>query len=238
VAEPRAIDALWLEHNLPSHLLNSLNLTGTDPALPSSFFVGTAAQTSVASAGLAALHIAQLRGAPAQLLSVDMHAAALECTGYFSVDAVVPNSWDKIAGLYSCGVNGVGGFIRLHTNFAHHRDGLLQWLGLPVGSETGREAIAQALTAWHAEEFEDVATRAGLVVAAARTFEQWDRHPQSNFVNVRALVDIERIGDAPAMPIPPLSSSQRPLEGIRILDLTRILAGPVCGKHWPPTVPK
>ncbi len=138
----------------------------------------------------------------------------------------MPSPWDKLAGLYACRRGGV----RLHTNFAHHRDGVLRLLGLPVGPCTGRAPVAKALADWDALDFEQAATEAGLVVAALRRFDEWDAHPQSAALAAQPLVAIERIGDAAPRPLPALPTHARPLAGLNVLDLTRVLAGPFCGR--------
>ncbi len=64
-------------------------------------------------------------------------------------------------------------------------------------------------------------------MAALRSFDEWDRHAQGQAVALQPLLRIERIGDAPPLALPPLARDARPLQGLRVLDLTRILAGPV-----------
>jgi hypothetical protein len=112
----------------------------------------------------------------------------------------------------------------------------LRLLGLPPGDSTERSAVAQALQAWAALDFEQAAADAGLVVAGARSFAQWDAHPQALAMAGQPLVRIEPIapsaGSAAASPRPwpAITAAQRPLHGLRMLDLTRILAGPVAGR--------
>ncbi|MFZ4287292.1 CoA transferase [Variovorax sp. HJSM1_2] len=215
----------WAAAGLPVESLNQVQLTGADPVLPSSFHVGTAAQVSIAAAALAACELAQVRGAPRQMLSVDMLAAAQECTGWFSVDGVVPPKWDPFSGLYRC----ADGWVRIHANFAHHRDGALRLLGL--APETAQPAdVTAALQDWRAEAFETAAAEQRLVVAALRDFATWDLHPQALALKTQPLWTLERIGDAPPLSLPALPAEARPLHGVRVLDLTRILAGPVGGR--------
>jgi crotonobetainyl-CoA:carnitine CoA-transferase CaiB-like acyl-CoA transferase len=213
--------------DMPEESLGFIDLPGPDPVLPSSFSVGMAAQCSMAAAALAAAEIWYMRGARRQRVSVDMRSAAQETRGYFTVDGVQPNRWDKITGVYRCGD---GNWVRIHANFPHHRDGALELLGCPTGATVERRAVERALSRWTAMEFEQAAADAGLVVAALRTFDEWDRHPQGIAVSQLPLVSIERIGDAPARPLPRYGSDPRPLQDIRVLDLTRIIAGPVCGR--------
>ncbi|CAM3495527.1 CoA transferase [Bordetella flabilis] len=222
-----ALTALWQMAEMPDEALGYVDLPGTDPVLPSSFAVGMAAQCSIAAAALAAAEIWHLRGGKRQRVSVDMRHAAQETRGYFTLDGVQPNLWDKITGVYRCGD---GNWVRIHANFAHHRDGALSLLGCPTGATVNRDAVERALSRWSALEFEQAAADAGLVVAALRSFDEWDRHPQGIAVSQLPLVSIERIGDAPSRPLPRYGHDPRPLKDIRVLDLTRILAGPVCGR--------
>lgn len=220
--DPSLVETVWRDAGLASTALEQLTLHGNDPVLPSSFAVGTVAQTSIALAALAATEIGLQRGGPPQRVAVEMRDAALECTARYTLDGVAPNPWDKLAGLYRCGE----GWIRLHTNFAHHRDGLLRLLDLPEGPATERAAVADALAGRNAIRFEAVATDHGLVVAALRSFAQWDAHPHAAVVAAEPLVAIERIGDAPPVRWPTLARPGAPLEGLNVIDLTRILAGP------------
>ena len=124
-----ALRDVWAASGMPAEGLEDVTLTGTDPVLPSSFAVGTAAQASIAAGGLAAATLGRMRGLPRQGVAVDMRHAATEfhSEGWLQVNgAPPPEAWDRIAGTYPCGD---GRFVRLHTNFPHHRDGVLRLLG-------------------------------------------------------------------------------------------------------------
>ena len=139
--------------------------------------------------------------------------------------------WDKLAGLYRCKSGGEAGpWVRVHTNFAHHRDALLRLLGLPTGGQVTREQVAQSLLLWDALELEEAAAACGALAAAYRTENEWLAHPQSAALATLEVVDIQKIGDAPALDWPKIQSAERPLSKLRVLELTRILAGPVAGR--------
>ena len=222
--------SLWQSAGLDAQALPQLSFGGHEPVLPSSFALATALQASLGAAALAAACIGQARGGPRQAVSVDATDAVHEASGTFSIDGRRPAVWDPLAGLYRCGDDG---FVRLHTNFVHHRDGVLRLLGLPGqpdGPATERAAVAQALQGGQALAFAQAAADAGLVVAAVRSFEQWDAHAQAAAIAAQPLLAIERCGNAQPPAWTPLPAGSRPLQGVRVLDLTRILAGPVAGR--------
>lgn len=220
-----ALRSLWLQAGLPEEALGFAQLSGADPVLPSSFAVGAAAQSTIAAAALAACELGHQRGAARQAVSVDMRHAALECTGWFSLDGRVPALWDAFSGLYRAS----DGWVRIHANFAHHREGALRLLGLDPKVAQRADAEA-AMQGWKSIDFEDAAAAQGLVATALRRFDDWDATPQGRALVDQPLFTIERIGDAPPLALAPLAADQRPLAGLRVLDLTRILAGPVGGR--------
>jgi hypothetical protein len=223
-AQP-VLASLWQLAGLPGDALDCARLTGSDPVYPSSFRVATAAQSTIAAAALAACELAHARGTPRQDVTVDATHAAAECQGWFSVDGRVPPQWDKFSGLYRAR----DGWVRVHANFTHHREGALRLLGLDPAT-ADRAAAERAMLSWDAIAFETAAAEQGLVAAALRSFEQWDASEAGRAIAAQPLFTITRIGDAAPRALPPLAETQRPLEGVRVLDLTRILAGPVGGR--------
>jgi len=224
--DPRAVlSTIWTGLGHDPAALERVTLTGGEPVLPSSFAVGTAMQASVAASALAAAEVWKARTGRTQRVGVDMRAAAIAARSerYLEIDGKpAPELWDKIAGAYQCGD---GRYVRLHTNFPHHRDGVLKLLGCAYD----KASVAKALLSWKAFDVEQAAADAHLVVAAMRSFAEWDAHPQGQAIARLPLMEVERIGDAArrasAQVIWP--QGDRPLAGIKVLDLTRIIAGPV-----------
>ena len=203
--------------------LGALTLTGDEPQLPSSFRVAAAAQVSVAATGLAAAEIWKMRSGEAQDVAVDMRHAVVECRSerYLRVDGKPPPpAWDAIAGIYKTRDNG---FVRLHTNFPHHRDAVCKVLNC----KPERDAVQAALLQWDGEAFETAAHTSGGVVAFMRSHDQWLATPQAEALAGLPLISITKIGVAPPKPWP---KGERPLAGIRVLDLSRVIAGPVAGR--------
>src|SRR5258707_7847405 len=221
---PREIlAALWTSAGGDLAALDAVPLTGEEPQLPSSFRVAAAAQTSVAAAGLAAAEIWKLRSGESQGVAADMRHAVVECRSerYLRVDGKPPGpAWDAIAGIYKTGDRR---FVRLHTNSRHHRDAVCKVLNC----KPERDDVQAALMRWDGEAFETAAYAAGGVVSMMRTYEEWSVTPHAGALAKLPLISIEKIGDAAPKPWP---RGDRPLAGIRVLDLSRVIAGPVAGR--------
>lgn len=217
------LTGLWTLGGGDPAALETVTLSGQEPVVPSSFRVDAAAQAAIAAAGLAAASIRQARSGQAQTVTVDMTHAAVECRSerYLRVEGKPPPPmWDPIAGVYHTGDHR---YVRLHTNFPHHRDNVCKVLGC----KAEREDVQRALMGWEGEAFETAAYAGGCVVALMRSREEWLATPQARALESLPLLTIEKIGDAPPRPWP---SGARPLAGLRVLDLSRVIAGPVAGR--------
>jgi crotonobetainyl-CoA:carnitine CoA-transferase CaiB-like acyl-CoA transferase len=219
--------ALWTLAGGEPSALDAATLTGDEPQLPSSFRVAAAAQASIAASGLAAAAIWQARSGEAQEVAVDMRHAMVECRSerYLNVDGKPPPpAWDAIAGVYRTGDQR---FVRLHTNFPHHREAVCKVLSCPPD----RDAVQAALMRWQGEAFETAAYAAGGVVSLMRSHDEWSALPQAKALAELPVLTIEKIGDAPPKPWPQGGPrGARPLAGLRVLDLSRVIAGPVAGR--------
>lgn len=214
---------LWKLAGGEPSALEAVTLTGEEPQLPSSFRVAAAAQASVAAAALAAAEIWRARSGAAQQVAVDMRHAVVECRSerYLRADGKPPPpAWDAIAGVYR---TGDARFVRLHTNFPHHRDAVCKVLNC----KADRDEVQARLMLWDGEAFETAAYDAGGVVALMRSYEEWSALPQARALADLPTFTIEKIGEAPPKPWP---AGNRPLSGLRVLDLSRVIAGPVAGR--------
>ncbi|MDE2451971.1 MAG: CoA transferase, partial [Burkholderiales bacterium] len=129
----------------------------------------------------------------------------------------LPAPWDAVAGDYRC----ADGWIRLHTNAPQHRAAALDVLRVPAE----REAVAAAVAGWNGEALETAIVERGGCAAAMRSWTEWQAHPQGRAVLAEPLLE-RRAGDAAARGEWDATAA-RPLQGLRVLDMTRVLAGPV-----------
>jgi crotonobetainyl-CoA:carnitine CoA-transferase CaiB-like acyl-CoA transferase len=196
---------------------------GTDPVLPTPFRIGTAGAATLAAAGLAATELWQVRTGRRQRVTVDVRqaAAALRSGTYLALaGADVSSARNTIMGFYP---SRDGRWSYLHCNFPNHRAAALGVLGVAED----REAVARAVATWNAADLEEAIIAAKGAGGMARTQAEWASHPQGAAVAALPLMEIIRIGDSAPEPLP---TGDRPLAGIRVVDLTRVLAGPTCAR--------
>ncbi len=193
-------------------------------SLASAFAVSDLAQASVAVAGASLARLVAVGGvggvggvgAPTVRVDRDLASAwfaySLRPEGWS-----LPPTWDPVAGDYAT----ADGWIRLHTNAPHHRAAALSVLE----TDADRSAVADAVAGWTAGSLESAVVDSGGAAAAMRSATEWDRHPQGRSVAAEPLFHVEATTtvDGGAAPGP----TDRPLAGVRVLDLTRVLAGPV-----------
>jgi hypothetical protein len=116
------------------------------------------------------------------------------------------------------------GWVRTHANYPWHRDALLRTLGV----EDDPGAVASAMAERGAVELEERVFEAGGVTAAVRTRDEWSADPQGGAVASEPLVGHQLVGDAVARRPTRSPDVWQPAKDVRVVDLTRVIAGPVC----------
>ncbi|HEX3864602.1 MAG TPA: CoA transferase [Stellaceae bacterium] len=192
---------------------------GSDPILPTSFKISETAAASLAAIGLAVSDLWELRGKRKQDVSVDARraTASLRSGHYLKMEkSEVSHERNPVMGMYPAKD---GHWSYIHANFPNHRAAALKVLGVPEDKQAVRDAVAK----WDALELENAIIAAKGAGGMVRTMEEWAKHPQAAALATLPVFEIVKIGDAPVEKLP---DGDRPLSGIRVLDLTRVLAGP------------
>lgn len=219
------LSAAWASLGGASTALDAVQIVNGG-SLPSVFRVSDLATASVGCAALAVAELAALRSGALAPVQVDHRLASLWFGCSVRPQAwALPAAWDPIAGDYPA----QDGWIRLHTNAPRHRAAALAVLGAQDGTPaaSSRERVAAAVAGWRAEDLEQAVVAAGGCAAAMRDVQAWAGHPQGAAVAAEPLVHVTthalarpradaRVGESPSAP----------LAGLRVLDMTRVLAGP------------
>lgn len=220
----------WLALGGQTRYLDHLQITG-EGALASAFPVTDFATAAIAVAQLAVGELIDQAHGTLPPITIDRRLASF----WFSTSLQpqgwsLPAQWDAVAGDYRA----ADGWIRLHTNAPHHRQAALA----VVKTAPERDAVSQAVLRWRASELESAVVDHQGCAAEMRSASDWREHPQGRAVAAEPLLHRTDapVGPASAGKGSPASSRtrpewivprERPLHGIRVLDLTRILAGPV-----------
>ncbi|WP_064119126.1 CoA transferase [Pseudomonas fluorescens] len=190
-------------------------------ALPSAFAVTDLACASMAAAGQAASEFIRQQTGHLPAVEVDRRLASFWFSNSLRpLGWQVPPLWDPVAGDYAT----EDGWIRLHTNAPHHRAAAERVLGACAD----RAAMAAKVAQWTSTDLEQAVVEAKGCAAEMRSWAQWQQHPQGLAVNAEQLVHFLDSPDENAQPWQ--GSVERPLAAIKVLDLTRVLAGPTASR--------
>ena len=221
---------VWQHLDLPDEALNALNLpSSSDSGFPSSFKISQTAQASIALSALTASLCDSTRKndsqKPLRKVTVPLEPACLNFSGarLYTLDGVQgARIGSHVGGLHETS----DGYVKIHDGFAHHRDGALRLLGLPM--DVTRDQVSERVRLWKKLELEEAAYRHGLVIYALRSYAEWDATLQGTAVRDHPIM-LRRIDDSPCLELSH-EDGGRCLSGLRVLDLTRVVAGQVAGK--------
>lgn len=212
--------SLWSQLGGADSTLDKLMLSGDRRLLPSVFDVTGLATASVGVANLAVaeLHAARLGRSPDVVTVTTREAsAAYRCEALFAPEGwELPPVWDPIAGDYEAS----DGWIRLHTNYSYHRSAVLRALDIDTAE---RDLVTTAVAGWTIDGLESRVVEEGGAAAAMRTQEEWNTHPQGIATSSTPPIENVMIDGSSTEE---LEASALPLDGVKILDLTRVIAGP------------
>jgi hypothetical protein len=202
---------------LSAEALANVHFTGSGD-LPAVFAVSDLATAAIAAAGTAIAELVASKSGARGRVIVNRRLSSLWLDRSIRPDGwELPAAWDPIAGDYPT----PDGWIRLHTNAPHHRDAALSVLGVSAD----RSEVTRAVASWSADALETAVVQNKGCAAAMRSMAAWATHAQGESVSREPIVATRATGDYEDSALSP--TADRPLRGIRVLDLTRVLAGPV-----------
>src|SRR4051812_24188217 len=212
----------WLDLGGRADLLDLVEDPDPPLGLSSALDVPGLLADSVAIATLTIQQIQVARGQratlPAVRLAGDRITTSAQSERHLEVDGATPALWAPLSGFWPCR----DGWVRTHGNYPHHSDRLRKVLGLPT--DASKEQVAAAIAGRDAVDLEDAAAHTGAIVGAVRTPEEWAAHPHALAIADTPLIDVgHRDGARPGAWD---DQAGRPLSGVRVLDLTRVIAGP------------
>ncbi|MGW5094587.1 CoA transferase [Streptomyces nodosus] len=206
-------------------LLPRITTVVREGVLPARLPVRELARTCVGACALAAAELGALRAGLAEVPEVRVDdgavAAAFHSERHLRVESREPVTFAPLSRFWRT----ADGWVRTHANYPHHRERLLRALSLTADASV--ETMAAVLAERPAAEVEETVYAAGGLGVALRTPEEWAAHGQGIAVAARPLVERERLDSAPARVHMPVETAPLlPAAGLRVLDLTRVIAGP------------
>jgi crotonobetainyl-CoA:carnitine CoA-transferase CaiB-like acyl-CoA transferase len=220
---------IWESLDLPKEALNSLHLTGTGLGLPSSFKIGLLAQATISLSALAASLVHATRNGVTKppKITVPLKHACAEFKSerlYLLNGQRDPDTKSAVGGLFETS----DGWVRVHDSFPNHRIGAFKLLGL--NEDTKRSKVAATIKEWKALDIETTAFKNNIVIAALRSFEEWDELPQAKALPEYP-IRITKIGNATTSPERKLDrGNHKCLSRLRVLEFSRVIAAPVAGR--------
>jgi crotonobetainyl-CoA:carnitine CoA-transferase CaiB-like acyl-CoA transferase len=216
---------VWREAGIP--LPGGVEIEGCDPIFPVPFRVGDAGAATIAACGAMAAELWRGRTGRTQRVSVavDAAAAAMRSAEYLRRDQASTEPTPRsIRGLQQDIYRTRDDrWVYLHRGFPHHR----ARIGGVLDGANDHDQLAAAVGRWEAAALEDAIVQAGACAGMVRSHDEWLAHDQGGAVEQLPLLEVNRVGDSRPEALP---AGPRPLSGIRVIDVTRVLAGPMCAR--------
>ncbi|WP_274911119.1 CoA transferase [Streptomyces sp. WZ-12] len=216
--------ALLAQMGLGDAFHGDATLHGTDPVIRSPHRLGEASATAQLAIGAAVSAIWERRTGQIGDVEIDIEHALhyLHPTHFVRQSGhAIDVGAERVAanGLFACADDR---YVMLEAGppYAKLLDGYLNFFDCG----NNRAALAREVARWHSEDLEEALTAAGLPCCRAFTREQWLEHPQGRLLQRTPVVEIVKIADTAPVPWTPTAAS--PLDGLRVLDFTHVLAGP------------
>jgi crotonobetainyl-CoA:carnitine CoA-transferase CaiB-like acyl-CoA transferase len=216
------LDAIGLAgFDLPA----SVTINGTPPNLNSPLRVIDGGAIALAAQAVAVASLAQMRSGPAEDIAIDARQIVFAFRPFFHtlLNGAPTGDWTGLAAAAPC----MGHFecadgrtVYMCNLVPKLREGALRFLDC----DANREAVAAAIAKWNANELETAMTSRGIPIAVVREREEWLSSEQGIALQSSPLVSIERVGEAPPIA---LANAARPFAGIKVVDMTHVLAGPM-----------
>jgi hypothetical protein len=217
---------------LPHPEPGAVTITGADPVFSTSFRIGETCAAALAGVGIAVSDIWALKTGRRLTVSIDVRqaAAGLRSSAYLlrpgpdgSLAPVVNKDHEAMRAITQPWPTRDGRWVLPHFGLPNLRKKMLRLLGC----EPNPHSVAKAVAAWDALDLEAAIDEARLCGGMVRAHGEWLGHPHGRVLADKPIVEITSIG---ASDPEPLASGGRPLSGVRALDLTRILAGPMAAR--------
>ena len=209
-----------------------VTMKGSDPVFSARFKIGETTANILAGVGVAVTDIHEMKTGRRQKIEIDVRHAAATCQSSKLMRRQEPGGgWKPVESPFMEHMRSItqpwrckdGRWYLPHFNLPHLHDRVINVLKC----ESNADAVARAVARWDSHDLEEAVAKARACGSIVRSNKEWLEHPHGKVLAGRPLIDIQKIGESDPVPF---AKSGRPLAGIKVLDLTRILAGPICAR--------
>ena len=227
-----ALDELFRVRGCQNLDSGELQISGIDPVMDSKFKLGEVAAAAHASVGVGVNDIWELKTGRRQKIQISVRSAAASLKSNKFIEIRQRNGeYQKLVDKdheFNRQLNGIyrskdGRWVLPHFGLNHLRDRMLSLLE----ACPDQSSISKAVLKWDAIDLENAIAELNLCGGMVRGNSEWLAEPHGTVLSKKPVIEIIKIGESDPEPIP---NSIRPLGGVRVLDLTRILAGPIAAR--------